>query len=349
MHRSTALARLQGVSSSWFVTGCFALAFASCSKSNTASNETIAMCRANSTTSCTAPSGCRGIQICQADGSFSSCDCASDPNAPLLGGPCTDNATCPDGAFCLLPTSTEWLGGGAPQGLCVADCSANIDLCKGYSGAECVSSLRSAGETPKRALCMPTCNLSVGNKQAFTCNSVPSSACEPLDNTPGIVEGYCRPLCKFDSECTTGHCDRQFAVCVTQSPPATLAGFGDSCKNTSECDGTCLHLGGNGICTNRCIYGYADQYGEDITECGLEGAPAFAGVCLYAATPAPGNLGYCTPLCDCNDDCLASGFVCRAFSTAGDAGTTSVLGHRGMCVAAQDGNGYVSPGTPCGS
>jgi hypothetical protein len=61
-------------------------------------------------------------------------------------------------------------------------------------------------------------------------------------------------------------------------------------------------------------------------------------VCLYTPDQANyGNLGYCTPLCDCNDDCPTN-LVCHAFATVDAEGnplaTQSELGHVGMCVAA---------------
>lgn len=334
----------------WLFASALIAASVSCSSGDSSPGTPTSTCRAASTSSCRAASGCRGVRICQNDGTWSSCDCTSDPNTPLLGNPCADDTACPGGAFCLLPTSAQWLGGGPPQGLCVADCSTNVDLCKAYSGAACVSSQQAETETQRRALCMPTCNLNLGTKTDFACSSVPSSACEALVNGKG-AEGYCRPFCIFDSECSTGHCDRQFGVCIAEAPAATLLPFGSTCTSASQCDGTCLLLNSHGakVCTNRCVYGFADEYGKDIKECGTQGAPPFAGVCLYATSAAVyGNLGYCTPLCNCDDEC-ATGFVCRAFSTENDAGTAAALGHKGMCVPALDGNGVAALGTPCGA
>lgn len=318
---------------------CVAITTIGCSTNKVVPASNAASCSPFATHSCAGISGCRGVQRCQTEGTWTACDCAAALDNPLLGGLCDNDTACPAGATCLLPDSTAWQGGGPPKGLCVADCSSDVAICTAFSAAVCVSALRPGESGTKRALCLPTCDLKLGSATAFACNSVPSSACESLEIAePGREsEGFCRPFCTFDNECPLGHCNRQAGVCVAEALPATLSGFGAGCNATSDCDGVCLKLNsaGTNVCTNRCIYGSSTSDGADLNECGTQGASPRRGVCLYAPRAAsPGNLGYCTPLCDCNDDCLASGFICRAFSTDYDAAAQYHLGHVGMCIPA---------------
>jgi hypothetical protein len=317
---------------------------AGCSNGNsTASNPD---CPEGATHSCKSPTGCIGVQRCQSDGTWSDCSCGAGldggTDLPLLGGPCSDDSSCPHGATCLLPTSTAWLGGGPPEGMCVADCSADVAICEAaFGNAICVSAVRTGSSGAKRALCMPTCSLSAGTSDDFACRAVPSSACDLLDQG---TSGFCRPFCVFDSDCPSGHCDRKMGVCVAEAlPPATL-GFGESCDPAApNCSGVCLNLSPKpststvALCTNRCTYG-------TYTECATEGASPIAGVCVYAPVlAAPGNVGYCTPLCNCNDDCEATGFVCEAFAWTD---TQTVLQHVGMCVPTADAS---NPVASCGT
>lgn len=286
---------------------------------------------------CVGADGCTGIRQCKSSGTWGSCSCASTAMV-TLGGACAEDSDCSTGAFCLLPDSTGWLGGGPPTGICVADCTDDVTICDAFANGTCVAAERSGVGVPN-ALCMPKCDLSDGTAASMVCRTTPSSACEPLDATS---EGFCRPFCQFDGDCPSGHCDRQVGVCLADAPAQQPLTFGSNCDPSSPtCDGVCLQLGTNAsICSNRCVFGTA-------TECAVDGASPLAGVCAYPASEAnPGNLGYCTPLCDCNSDCVASGFVCDAFSSTA---TASILSHKGMCVPAIDSTGSARAGLTCGS
>jgi hypothetical protein len=77
------------------------------------------------------------------------------------------------------------------------------------------------------------------------------------------------------------------------------------------------------LCSYRCVFGSSD-------ECAVEGANPIVGVCAYTESDiAPGNVGYCAPLCDCNDDCVAPGYACRAFT---NENTRLAYGKVGICV-----------------
>src|SRR5512142_2051529 len=156
---------------------------------------------------CTAVSGCVGAQTCYADG-WDDCICTnvtpeaerSDtgtpdggaPSRPLLGGACSADAECPSGAMCLLPSSTAWFGGGPPKGLCVAECTSDVTVCAAFEAAVCVSADPEGAPSVQHAFCMPTCDTTTGTQGAATCGSVPSSACEMLEEQS---VAFCRPFC----------------------------------------------------------------------------------------------------------------------------------------------------------
>ncbi len=326
-----------------WLSACFGLlvatTFLGCG--NNASQPTTPTCYLGDEESCEGEGegqgGCIGLRKCNGRGTWGDCVC-STASSNVLGGACSDDGVCPVGATCLQPDSTDWLGGGPTIGLCVADCSEDPAICDGFANATCISADRADSSDGTHALCMPKCDPTVGTKAAYACSSVPSSACEPLG---AANAGFCRPFCRFDGDCPSGHCDRQVGVCLAEAAPPHTQAFGDSCDPLApNCDGVCLQLGANAnICSNRCVFG-------SYSECAIEGASPIAGVCAYPAAQAmPGNIAYCTPLCDCNDDCAASGFVCQAFSATG---TQTALEHVGMCVPAQDSMGATQAGVACG-
>lgn len=281
---------------------------------------------------CQGKSGCLGVQECTDDGTWGGCSCEAvidKGNLPSVGANCSDDAGCPKGGRCLLPDSQDWLGGGPPEGLCVADCSADVKACDNFGNAVCVSSLKLGRSGAISALCMPTCETNSGSVEVPACSGVPSSACEPLE---GESSGFCRPFCRFDGDCPSGHCDRQVGVCVSEAQSSAGVSFGASCDvDRTNCEGVCVNLSPDpnavlSICSNRCTLGTYD-------ECAVAGVIPQASTCAFAVTSSvPGNLGYCTPLCDCNADCPAAGFICRAFSSTG---TVETLKSQGMCVPAQ--------------
>lgn len=304
--------------------------------------------------SCSMDSGCTGTQTCFADG-WSDCSCGADNldtvgiagagNDPTtiapakLGTPCAINSECPTGAFCLLPTTTEWFGGGPPEGLCVADCSTDPSRCSAFEASTCVSSTLASSAATSKAFCLPTCALDAGTQASPACAAVPSSACDAL---PGQTLGFCRPFCMFDVECASGVCDRRYGTCVTTAAPPASVGFGERCDPVvGDCAGVCVTLSsGNHVCSARCLAG-------DATECVTDQAVSRrSSLCGYAnsSTVRPGNLGYCAPLCDCNVDCTATGFVCKPFSLTE---TRDRLGRAGMCSPTPDSDGKVELGIPC--
>jgi hypothetical protein len=284
--------------------------------------------------------GCAGVKRCNDYGLWGDCVCdaeATGTGPASLGQDCDDDTNCPTSATCLQPSGSAWLGGGPPRGICVADCTANVDVCTRFRNARCVSSTRAGGDDTPSAVCMPACDLTAGTTANPACASVPFSACDNLNE--GTV-GFCRPFCRVDSDCPTAHCDRQVGVCIAQLTEAPSVVFGESCEpSQADCRGVCLDLGPtaagtSAICSHRCTFGTHD-------DCSVPGTFPQTAACVYAASFSyPGDIGYCAPLCDCNDDCLASGFVCRAFSTAN---SQNALGRKGTCVPTNS----AETGIPC--
>ncbi|HEY5958788.1 MAG TPA: hypothetical protein VIV60_19640 [Polyangiaceae bacterium] len=301
------------------------------------SNDAVGGCTVGATNTCRSPTGCNGVQQCQSDGTWNTCDCSSADDLPVLGGACVSNGECPEGATCLLPDGDAWFSGGPPSGLCVADCTGNPDACQAFRNGICISAARS-GTNNKHALCMPTCDLTQGNSETPACSAIPHCACEPIESGQA---GFCRPFCLFDSQCPSGYCDRQAGVCVSAPPPTHAAGFGESCTpNATDCDGVCRSVSNDlALCSYRCIFGTSD-------ECAVEGSSPVVGVCAYSGSDiAPGNLGYCAPLCSCNDDCIAAGYRCRAFV---NENTQLAYGKTGICVPLAA-LGDSKDGIPCGT
>lgn len=311
----------------------------SCSGEDPASDP---RCVLGTTRTCEAADGCVGISHCYRDG-WSECQCLTTDSqassmaqpAPVLGAACSNDSNCPTSSFCLLPTGSAWLGGGPPKGLCVADCTDGVGRCTAFSNAVCVAASRSNGSEVNRALCMPACDPR-GHNSSLTCSAVPSSGCEPL--TDGST-GFCRPFCGSDGECTSGHCDRREGTCVAEAPPQRTVTFGQSCKpGESNCDGVCLELSsGSSVCTARCVIGGMN-----------DSAASTAGdssVCAYTTGDfVPGNIGYGALLCNCDDECVASGFVCEPFSSKD---MQSQLMHVGMCWPRVDSVGTTHTGVSC--
>lgn len=290
---------------------------------------------------CTDDNGCSGVSTCER-GRWTACVCttARDPipaSPRRLGNACSSDAECVAGALCLLPNSTAWFGGGPPKGLCVADCSSDEALCSTFEASVCVSSTLPNTTGQGTAFCMPTCGTGQGTTEAANCSLVPASACDGLEGEAG---GFCRPFCRLDSDCRSGHCDRRYGSCVALAAELTSVGFGQSCEtSTPNCDGVCLNLSsGHQLCSQRCIAG-------DTNECTVSTSSQRTSVCAYQGSLsfAPGNLGYCAPLCDCNDDCVAAGFVCKAFG----AGTATALGRAGLCYPNVDSTGASQVGLVC--
>lgn len=176
-----------------------------------------------------------------------------------------------------------------------------------------------------RAFCFPAC--APGLAQLDKCGERTDLACEPLSTGAGV--GFCRPYCTRDGECRNSVCDLRRGVCSTSAPSG--GDFGQPCSpnaDPAECAGLCLDLGGGyAVCSGRCTYGGTEPC-TDVDE-----APGF---CLFAAPGgAFGDVGYCAPVCDCNEECAHPQSVCDAFTL--DA-VRDLLGASGVCAPPEEGS-----------
>lgn len=123
-------------------------------------------------------------------------------------------------------------------------------------------------------------------------------------------------------------------------PPQRAVQFGQSCKQgESNCNGVCLEISSaSSVCTTRCVIGGT---GDRIAE----SAAGSSSVCAYTTGDfVTGNIGYGAPLCNCDDECAASGFVCEAFSSKD---MQSQLMHAGMCWPRVASVGTAHTGVSC--
>ncbi len=299
-------------------------------------------CSDGSTRSC-ASSGCIGTQSCNSLGNWQSCSCPAKQDRAndtlrQIGNACKSDSDCSAGAFCLLPQSNSWFGGGPPQGICSADCTSNADACLVFSSAICIQSNSDSQSTPKNALCFRSCTVGKGSVAQPSCSSTGHQACELVSSASNT--GFCRPFCVFDGDCVTNHCDRRSGACVAEAPPVEVSSFADSCSSSgSGCSGVCLSLAdGYSVCTHRCAYG-------NLSDCSVKDSDPTTAVCAYSGMSSGlGDLGYCAQLCNCNDQCSAAGFICSAF---GDTALVQQLGAVGICAPGVDSSGTRLVGTPC--
>lgn len=111
-------------------------------------------CVAGNTRSCSPDAGCQvAIQECEGSPpSWSPCHCVfspahdsgapsppdADAGLPIVGNYCHSDHDCTAGTFCLGRASNAYFGGGPARGVCVADCSADPNVCSRFATATCI-------------------------------------------------------------------------------------------------------------------------------------------------------------------------------------------------------------------
>jgi len=175
------------------------------------------------------------------------------------------------------------------------------------------------------ALCLPRCE--VGTNSASKCGSG-QIACERLGQQSS--QGYCRPICTIDADCSTGQCDLKHGVCVAGAPNEGFP-MGRACDPLDDpadlCAGLCLQIeGAPSMCSHRCVFGSSN-------ECAMGDEEGRQGACVLT-TPGGGigDIGYCAPLCSCPEDCLDPSHVCDPFE---DDVLERALGRPGVCTSVE--------------
>ncbi len=290
-------------------------------------------CRADQERSCTGEDDCSGIERCNDSGQWTACDCEDDssaggtggaPSGLRLGDSCDQDSDCDDGQLCLDQDTEDWLGGAPSSGFCVADCTGSPELCEEFEAGLCVArEVNESTEEDVPAYCMPACTLGASGDEADPCAGISATVCDSLSQDDNL--GFCRPLCQFDDDCKSGRCDRSLAVCVAEAPGVEAGVLGEPCDvEAPACNGLCLALNtGETLCSHRCRYGDTEP-----CELSSEGDPR--GICGFAAPGAAlGDVGYCTPLCNCDSDCQNPELFCTSFD---DPLAFESLGAQGFCA-----------------
>ncbi len=255
----------------------------------------------------------------------------SSTAAANFGRACVSDTDCgSSGLTCV--TSTGISGDGPPHGLCTMACTTQGQCTEIQSDAYCVPftdtdqycvAACAEGDSPK-------CNERDDMVCTFVGDIPGNVACETIDDCGAgeicdsrystcaqIVTG-CMPLCGGDYDCTPDQlCDFTTGLCTSTKP--TGLPLGSACteptgNETDACNGFCLTKtqdATDGECSSYC------SITSGLTGCGWGGPPGtpaenacLFGTIISADTPALGDLGICTKLCDCNADCGAPGDYC---------------------------------------
>ena len=330
-------------------------------------------CVPNATSACTCGAAVQGTQTCREDGSgFDLCSCETGagsggsgggsssaggsgggaqsvgdagsagmtPSAPFpssIGSPCNTDDNCAGPEVCLKATdndkfaTTDDPAGGGPQGgYCSLPCTADAECQALDDISACNTALGICF-----ALCLPgQANLSL------KCGQDRAQVCYPIRSDNSV--GACIPRCTSDAACGAGRfCDPSLlGLCQDAQPQGGKVG--DPCTPETEatdCQGQlCLQYSDpnnpsvvvGSFCSANCTFGLANGCGFDDVTGGVRQAGCFA---PQIRTGGPGDIGYCFPVCDTNEDCsqAGAGWVCNLFN---DVNAEQQVGRKGECLPA---------------
>jgi hypothetical protein len=281
--------------------------------------------------------------------------------ATKLGRGCLDDADCADtdapGLKCITETDTSLGDDAPPKGLCTMECTSDAE-CEdiGIAGSLCMTF--ETGATS--GYCVEGCKFGEELGDPPHCHDRPEFACNPafsdteepcttdadcqggelcLGSTCAIVFPVCMPACRGDIDCADGlYCDQSFlgGTCVAEKPtgkafgePCTIGDEPDECLGFCQADDPADDTNMNGHCALTCGL---------FRECGWNTATEkFDGACFYGtlltpeapASPGAGEFGFCTPSCNCTDECQDPALAC-SISQQGELPTELFRGP-GMC------------------
>lgn len=225
-----------------------------------------------------------------------------------VGKYCEDDSYCLPGLKCIVPSGTEFFGGGPANGYCTVSCTADANACAAFTGTNCVD-LSITSEMS--AWCLQSCAVGQGDQNCYGRIDVACSNLGPLEQG-GTDVVACVPVCATDSDCGgTLVCDKRTNMCTPQQTGGTLKPGAECDPANNQCEGTCLSLPGANnttinFCTQRCVYGNQSSCGEGDSSLGLN-----AGICnLVVDGDSSGDEAYCQKYCDAKADCAAPGLDC---------------------------------------
>lgn len=321
--------------------------FGGCAETKAKTDTVDAACTPGRSIACTGVDNCAGRQICDKGGaSYGVCICAGDetfasagPASGLLGATCRDASDCRASYSCLDSASDDVEGEGPSAGLCVLECARDASICERADASTTCVVLDDRGTSDSlddAAYCLPTCTLGDPDPDDDKCRGRIDMVCN--EQTAGTGVGFCRPACRSDLDCGDRHCNLRTGLCADQPPEG--AGIGSACDPTApECAGGCIEHGSSyAECSGVCRLGTPG--------CGQSTAdgPPFNYYCYLdpSRMGGVGDLGYCTKLCDCDDDCARADTVCEA-----DDSLSEATGRKGVCASKVFGSGAARPHVPC--
>jgi hypothetical protein len=268
---------------------------------------------------------------CQAGATISTQSCAAgcaggaclilDGGVGSIGSACTGDTDCDETLTCLLPVDRPFAGAAGPaNGMCSLDCTDDPTVC----GPEAVCVVLYDNNW-----CLRSCTIG-----SLTCRRG-DAACQeefPEATTQAPVEA-CLPVCGFDWQCAPLTCDLWTGWCFEPRNTGSLP-IGEACEWGGDCESAFCNQLDDGqssasFCSGLCVLGAP-------TGCAWDGtAPRTVG-CFLPADPrgGPGDLGYCTPLCDASDYCSCPGggaaLGCQPFDKPEELNT--YFPHTGTCL-----------------
>jgi hypothetical protein len=279
------------------------------------------------------------------------------PEVPLLGKSCITGAPCGPGLSCLSARDDfRGADGGPAGGLCTKECESDAD-CRAFArNAVCgtVAEVPLTNEYPPARpiprVCLLGCELGTHGgapkcqgRTDLACRpfAAPDSvACQPDGTCPGDSTCFrtrcrklaCGPRCNDNDDCEAGrYCNPVSGLCNATEPEPIPWG--------RECDDLASSPGCGG---GSCLVTFADFDGEggapsvrlkgNCTQTCTLGQPCGEGqgACVRARSEAFGarDIGYCTPICNCDSECVNPEDRCLPWA---NPAYETAFGSRGRC------------------
>lgn len=268
--------------------------------------------------------------------------------ATKLGRACVADKDCVDaaapGLTCVTSQDTVLGDGAPPKGLCTTTCTrpavGEDDPCaalgpgalcvpfesntdQGYCLEGCVFGKPDVGEVKCHDRSQFTCNAALFGDTQEPCTDDTDCQSPDFCGSGGTCIVYvtaCMPSCRGDLDCDAGmYCDQSYGTgtCVAKKPVGKELGARCTVPAANQpdepdgCLGWCRPdaTGSNqGHCSASCSIGEQCSWNPETSK--------FDGVCFYASfltvdSGYLGDIGSCTPTCNCAADCDKAGVGCE--------------------------------------
>ena len=281
---------------------------------------------------------------------------AVPPEFPTLGKSCITDAVCGPGLTCVS-ASDDFRGSdaGPAGGLCTKECETDAECLAFAADAVCgtVAEVPLTNAYPTRPVprvCLLGCDLGTNGGLA-KCQNRRDLACRPFAAPDSVECGEdlscpgdsvcfrtrcrrlaCGPRCNDNDDCEAGrYCDPVSGLCSANEPDPIP--WGRECNDLAASPG----CGGG-----SCLVTFADFDGEggaptmrvkgNCTQTCTLGQPCGEGqgACVRPRSEpfGAGDVGYCTPLCNCDSECVNPEDRCLPWENEAYEAT---FGSRGRC------------------